>query len=176
MGVVGLGRIGRALAQKARGVGMSVIGSSRSGAPVTGVDRVYGTEGLEGLLAASDHVVITVPLTRETRNLIGARELAAMKPTAYLYNVGRGPVVETDALVAALRDGEIAGAGLDVTDPEPLPPDHALWSAPNTIVLTHYAGLTPRYGARAYAIVRENVRRFLAGQPLLNVVEKERGY
>ncbi len=178
MGILGLGKIGSSLARKAKGLGMRVTGWRRSDAPAEPglLDRQFAPDDLHGLLADADHVVITLPLTPETTHLIGAPELQAMKRTAYLFNVGRGSIVVQDALLAALRDGTIAGAGLDVTDPEPLPPDHPLWDAPNLILLTHYGGLTPRYGPRAYAIISENVRRFLAGEPLMNIVDKHRGY
>ncbi len=178
MGILGLGKIGQSLAKKARGLGMRVVAWRRSDAPAPEgtVDRLYARGDLHAMLGEADHVVITLPLTAETTGLFGAAELAAMRRTAYLYNVGRGPILDQDALIAALHDGTIAGAGLDVTDPEPLPPDHPLWDAPNLILLTHYGGLTPKYGPRAYAILSENLRRFLAGGTLLNVVDKQRGY
>ena len=99
-----------------------------------------------------------------------------MKRTAFLYNVGRGPIVDQAALIAALKDGAIAGAGTDVPHPEPLPPDDPLWDAPNLILLNHYGGLTPKYGPRAYTIISDNIRRFLAGEELRNSVDKRRGY
>ena len=178
IGILGLGRIGQALARKAKGLGMRVTGWRRSDQPAPEglLDRQYAYDDLYGLLGDADHVVITLPLTAETRGLIGAAELRAMGRSAYLYNVGRGPIVDGEALLAALHDGTIAGAGLDTTDPEPLPADHPLWDAPNLILLTHYGGLTPQYGPRAYAIIAENVRRFLAGEELANVVDQQRGY
>ncbi len=178
MGILGLGNIGLALARKAKGLGMRVTGWRRSGTPALAglLDRQFAPDDLNGLLADADHVVICLPLTPETQGLIGAAELRLMKRSAYLYNVGRGAIVDQDALIAALHDGTIAGCGTDVPEPEPLPPDHPLWDAPNLILLTHYGGLTPRYGPRAYAIISENVRRFLAGEPLQNVVDKRRGY
>jgi phosphoglycerate dehydrogenase-like enzyme len=178
MGILGLGYIGQALARKAKGLGMRVVGWRRSGQPAPDgvLDRQYAPDDLRGLLADADHVVICLPLTPETQNLIGAEELRLMKSSAYLYNVGRGAIVDQDALIAALKDGTIAGCGTDVPEPEPLPADHPLWDAPNLILLTHYGGLTPKYGPRAYAIISENVRRFLAGEPLQNVVDKRRGY
>lgn len=178
MAVLGMGRIGEALARKARGLGMRVVGWRRRETPDADglLDRRYAPGDLHGALADADHVVVTLPLTQDTRRLIGGAEFHAMKPTAYLYNVGRGPIVDQDALLSALRSGTIAGAGLDVTDPEPLPSDHPLWDEPNVILLTHYGGLTPQYGPRAYAIVHENVDRFLSGRPLVNVVDKQRGY
>lgn len=178
MGILGVGRIGRALAVKARGLGMRVVGWRRRDEPVEGgvLDHRYPHDRLLELLGAVDHVVITLPLTRATRRLIGARELAAMKPSAHLFNVGRGEVVDQAALLEALRGGVIAGAGLDVTDPEPLPPEDPLWDQPNCLLLTHYGGLTPSYGPRAYRILADNVRRFLDGDPLRNVVDKRAGY
>ena len=178
MGILGLGHIGRALAVKARGLGMHVVGWRRRDQPVDAglLDRQYRPGELLDLLPEADHVVITLPLTPATRHLIGPRELAAMKRSAHLFNVGRGEVVDQTALVAALRDGVIAGAGLDVTDPEPLPAQDALWAQPNCLVLTHYGGLTPTYGPRAYRILAGNLRRLLAGERLDNVVDKEAGY
>ena len=178
MGILGLGHIGRELATKARGVGMRVVGWRRRDEPVEEglLDHQYRHDQLLELLGVADHVVITLPLTAATRHLIGRRELAAMKRGAYLFNVGRGAVIDQGALLAALREGVIAGAGLDVTDPEPLPPDDPLWEQPNCILLTHYAGLTPKYGPRAYRILADNLRRFLDGSPLCNVVDKEAGY
>jgi len=178
MGILGLGHIGLALARKARGLGMRVTGWRRSGQPTPAglLDRQFAPDDLDGLLADADHVVVCLPLTPETDGLIGARELRLMKPSAHLFNVGRGQIVDQEALIAALHAGVIAGAGTDVPHPEPLPPDHPLWTTPNLILLTHYGGLTPQYGPRAYAIIGDNVRRFLAGEPLQKVVDKRRGY
>ena len=178
MGILGLGRIGEALAHKAKGLGMRVTAWRRSDrpAPAGVVDHLFAHDDLRGLLADADHVVITLPLTAETEGLIGAEELRQMKRTAFLYNVGRGPIVDQAALIAALKDGTIAGAGTDVPHPEPLPPDSPLWDTPNLILLNHYGGLTPQYGPRAYAIISDNIRRFLAGAELRNIVDKQRGY
>lgn len=178
MGILGLGHIGRSLAVKARGLGMRVVGWRRREVPVDAalLDRQYPPDQLFELLGASDHVVVTLPLTPATRHLIGTPELKAMKRSALLFNVGRGEVLDQRALLTALREGVIAGAGLDVTDPEPLPPEDPLWGQPNCMVLTHYAGLTPAYGPRAYRILAGNLRRFLDGDPLENVVDKQAGY
>jgi phosphoglycerate dehydrogenase-like enzyme len=178
MAILGLGKIGTSLARKAKGLGMRVTGWRRSDALVAEglLDRQFTHTELPALLADADHVVVALPLTDETDHLIGATELGTMKPTAYLFNVGRGSIVDRHALLTALRQGTIAGAGLDVTDPEPLSPDDPLWSAPNLLLLTHYGGLTPKYGPRAYEILSENLRRFVQGERLLNVVDKERGY
>lgn len=178
MGILGLGYIGQALARRAQGLGMRVVGWRRSDTPLPAglLDQQFAPDDLAGLLAVADHVVICLPLTAETTGLIGAAELQQMKPTAYLYNVGRGAIVDQDALIEALYAGTIAGCGTDVPEPEPLPPDHPLWSAPNLILLTHYGGLTPQYGPRAYKIISDNLRRFLADEPLHNVVDVQRGY
>jgi glyoxylate reductase len=133
LGVVGFGRIGQAVARRGEGFSMEVLHSSRSG----GV-------GLDELLERSDFVSLHAPLTPDTRGLIGARELARMKPTAVLVNTARGPLVDTDALPRALHEGEIAAAGLDVTDPEPLPADHPLLDAPNLVVVPHIGSASHR--------------------------------
>lgn len=175
--VVGLGGIGSEVAQRAKGFGMRVTATRRSEIPPPAfVDHQGTPEQLPSLLAEADVVVLCVPLTEETTGMIDAAALATMKRGAYLINIARGKVVDTDALVAALRDGHLAGAGLDVTDPEPLPPEHPLWDLPNLIITPHVAGraaLTDRQWARLY---HENLRRFAAGQPLLNVVDKTAGY
>lgn len=178
MGILGMGKIGQSLAQKARGIGMRVTGWRRSDTPAPDglLDHQFAPDDLHGLLADADHVVVTLPLTAETHYLFGADEFNAMKRTAHFFNVGRGPVMDQAALFAALTAGTIAGAGIDVTDPEPLSPDDPLWDAPNLILLTHYGGLTPKYGPRAYAILSDNLRRFLNGEELLNVVDQRRGY
>jgi phosphoglycerate dehydrogenase-like enzyme len=120
--------------------------------------------------------VVIVPLTSETRGMIGERELRAMKPTAYLVNVGRGGIVDERALIQALEEGWIAGAGLDVFGTEPLPEDSPLWKMENVIITSHYAGITPVYDERAMAIFLDNLRRYRAGEPLRNVVDKRLGY
>lgn len=177
LGVVGLGEIGQELAWRAAALEMRVVGLRRHpGAPPPGVDHVYGPDALDDLLAASDHVAVTLPLTARTRGLIGAPELAAMKPSAYIYNVGRGPIIDQEALIAALRDSWIAGAGLDVTDPEPLPADSPLWDLPNVILTDHTSGRTARRWERGLPIVLENIGRYRRGEPLRNVVDKREGY
>ena len=147
-----------------------------AGAAVEGATRVVGREGLAEALAGADLVVLALALTPETEGIIGARELAAMEPHAWLVNVARGAHVVTDDLVAALRDGVIGGAALDVTDPEPLPDGHPLWSLDNCLITPHVANTwamaEPLFAER----VRENVRRFGAGEPLLGVVDPVLGY
>ena len=177
LGIVGLGAIGQGLAWRAQGLGMRVLGlRRRAGEAPPGVDAVYGPGDLHHVLAASDHVVICLPLTPQTRGLFGAAEFAAMKPTAYLYNIGRGPIIDQDALIAALRAKQIAGAGLDVVTPEPLPDDSPLWDLPNVFISGHNAVYSPYYAERGFEVLRTNLGRFQRGEPLVNVVDKREGY
>jgi len=177
LGVVGLGAIGDALARKAHGVGMRVIATRRrSGVPPAHIAHLFAPEALPALLAEADHVALCLPLTAETRGLIGAAELGQMRRSAYLYNTGRGALVDQDALVDALRAGTIAGAGLDVTTPEPLPAASPLWDLPNVLMTAHTSGATPRHWERGLALISENVRRFLADEPLHNRFDPATGY
>jgi phosphoglycerate dehydrogenase-like enzyme len=178
VGVVGLGDIGEAVAARAHGLGMRVLGLERHppAEPPPGVERVLASDQLPDLLAASDHVVLCLPLTDATEHLIGREELRRMRRSAYLYNVGRGGLIDQEALVGALRAGAIAGAGLDVVEPEPLPPDSPLWDLPNVIITAHAAGNSPRNWERGIELLADNVRRFLAGQPLRNEVDSRAGY
>jgi phosphoglycerate dehydrogenase-like enzyme len=174
--VVGLGGIGRAAARRAAALGMRVIAtrnSSRSGPEY--VDYVGLSDELFELAAQADVVINALPLTPETQGLFDKAFFDAIKPGAFFVNVARGGSVVTGDLVDALADGRIAGAGLDVTDPEPLPPEHPLWRMPNVIITPHIAW----YGnnrERQLALARENIRRFIAGDPLLSVVDPARGY
>jgi phosphoglycerate dehydrogenase-like enzyme len=172
MVIVGLGRIGGRLAQLAKAFDMRVIGVRRDPAGGRGAaDEVHALSALPGLLPAADFVVLTCPLTPETTNLIDAKALAAMRPSAYLVNCARGKVVDEPALVDALRAGTIAGAGIDVTWEEPLPADSALWEAPNAFVTPHTAGETRRYEDNVLDILMENLARQWRGEAaLLNQV------
>ncbi len=175
--LVGVGAIGGRTAEVSAALRMRVWGVRRNptvNAP--GVEAMFGPDQLLDLLPEADFVVLTVPLTRETRGMIGERELHAMKPTAYIVNIGRGGTIREDALIQALREGWIAGAGLDVFEVEPLPDDSPLWRMDNVIITSHYAGLTPHYHERAMAIFLDNLRRYRAGEPLRNVVDKGVGY
>jgi phosphoglycerate dehydrogenase-like enzyme len=177
MFVVGLGGIGTEIAQRAHGFGMRVIGSRRSDAPAPEyVERVGRPEELHEMLGEADVVAVCVPLTPETEGMFNADAFGAMKEGAYLINIARGRIVETDALVAALESGRLAGACLDVTDPEPLPEGHALWAMENVVITPHTAADAPETDERWWALFRENVRRFGAGEPLLNTVDKGAGY
>lgn len=161
LGIVGMGRIGQAVARRASGFDMDVIYSSP-----TEVDGGWEKVSLDELLERSDHVVICTKLDDTTRGLIGASELAAMKPTAYLVNVSRGPVVVTDDLVAALKRSEIAGAALDVTDPEPLPSEHPLLKLDNCLVVPHIASASIRTRHAMAGLAVDNLIAGLAGDPM----------
>ena len=128
------------------------------------------------ILPKADVVVLACPLTEETRGMIGEAQVKALKSTAYLVNVARGGIVQTPALIEALEHKRIAGVGLDVVDPEPLPPGHALWKLPNVVISPHVGGQSAGGMDRQWRLWRENVRRFVAGEPLLCVVDKEKGY
>ena len=172
LGIVGFGRIGMAIAKRAAGFSMRVIATSRrrsSRAEDLGVTQVEFPE----LLARSDHVVISVPLTQETHHMFDEKAFAAMKPTATLVNVSRGGTVDTDALVAALRDGKLAAAGLDVTDPEPLAGDHPLLALRNAFVIPHLGSSTARTRHAMANLAVDNVSAALAGRPLRATVNPE---
>jgi phosphoglycerate dehydrogenase-like enzyme len=176
LGVLGLGAIGRALGGRAAAFGMRVIGTKRTVERIPHVERVLPAEGTDEVLREADYLVILLPLTPATRGLIDARALGLMKRTAVLINVGRGQVVDEDALIDALRQGRIAGAGLDVFEREPLPADSPLYEMDNVIITPHVAGASHSYYDRAIPIFCENLRRYLDGRSMLNVVEPARGY
>jgi phosphoglycerate dehydrogenase-like enzyme len=179
LGIAGMGAIGRETAARARAFGMQIVATRRRlEAAMTDSqgDRLLPHSRLPDLLATSDFVLLAVPLTAETKAMIGATEFAMMKPTAYLLNLARGDVVDQAALIAALQAGTIAGAALDVTDPEPLPAGDPLWSAPNVIITPHISGAVEGYGHRAATLFSANLRRYLAGEPLANQVDAALGY
>ncbi len=177
MGIIGLGPIGLKTAEKARGLNMRVLGLRRDPSRTSPhVDRMFGPDGLHELLKESDWVVLAAPLTEETRGMMGEPEFRTMKETAYLINIARGQIVQEDVMIRALREGWISGAGLDVFAQEPLPTDSPLWDMRNVMITAHYAGATPRYADRVTGIFTENLRRYQAGEPLMNVIDKERTY
>jgi D-2-hydroxyacid dehydrogenase (NADP+) len=177
VGILGLGKIGSEMAKVARGFGMKVIGLRRnSSIPVEHVDVLVGMEGLPRLLRESDHIVVILPLTVETRNLITMREFDMMELKPYFYNLARGAIVNTQDLIEALRKEKIKGAGLDVFDEEPLAPKSPLWEMESVIITPHVGGLVPHYFDGAIDLFIQNLRRFLSGEGLLNVVDKQRGY
>ena len=175
-GIIGLGGIGRAIAQRARALGMHVIGTRRSGAPVENVELLSGHDALAQLLQRSDFAVVTVPSTPATQQLIGEREFRLMRRDAVFVNVARGTVVDEDALLAALQERRLRGAALDVFATEPLPPEHPLWRLDNVLITPHVSATTPRYWEREAELMLDNVQRYLNGQPLRNVVDPEAGY
>lgn len=175
LGLIGLGTAGKHLARIGAGLGMRVIGVSRSGAPVEGVE-VLPLARLDELLAESDAVVVTAPSTDQSRGMLGDVQFRAMKPTAWYINVSRGDIADRPAMLRALQEGWIAGAGLDAHAIEPLPDDAPEWSLPNVIVTPHNGSSSHGSKARAIAVFEEDLRRFAAGQPLRAVVDKEAGY
>lgn len=175
--IVGLGGIGIEVARRAHGLGMTVIAtrnSSRSGPDY--VSYVGLSDELLELTRKADVVINTAPLTDKTRGLFNAEFFKAMQSHAYFVSIGRGKSTNQDDLVAALKSGELAGAGLDVTDPEPLPPEHPLWRQPRVIITPHMAFRSDKLTERVWILVRENLRRYVNGDKLLSMVDLERGY
>jgi phosphoglycerate dehydrogenase-like enzyme len=178
LGLIGVGSIGRKVASMASALGMRVIAvreHPEKNMP-EGVAAVYAPAEINDLLAQSNYVVVAAPLTPATRGLMNADRLAAMRPDAYLINVGRGPQVDEIALADALRNRRIAGAALDVFEQEPLPASSPLWELENLLITPHTAGLTEKLWERHYALFSENLRRYLAREPLLFIVDKQKGY
>ncbi len=191
VGLVGYGSVAREVARLCRTFGATVLATKRDlmhlqdpgyapqglGDPqAQWVERLYPPQALASMAALCDFLVVTVPLTPETRGLVGKRVFAQMKPTAFLIDVSRGGVVDHGALVEALSEKRIAGAALDVYPVEPLPETSPLWDLPNTLLTPHIAGASGAYFERAAALFAENLQRYLAGQPLLNLYQPERGY
>lgn len=175
--LLGLGGIGERTAQVAAALGLHVLGvRNHPERAVAGVSHIYGPESLPELWPVADFVVLALPLTPMTRGLVGQNELRTMKPSAYLINIGRGALVDEPALINALQQGWIAGAGLDVFAKEPLPADSLLWNMDNVIITAHYAGRSPHHEAGAMAILLDNLQRYSAHLPLRNVVDPQRGY
>ena len=174
--IVGVGRIGGEVARLARRFGMKVLGVRRSGRPHRWVHRMFTTKGLRTALRQADFVVVTTPLTPDTRGLIGAKELDCLPRHAGLVNLGRGAVVDYDALSAKLWTRELSGAVLDVFHEEPLPPESPMWTTPNVILSPHCAVDDGRdYVSRCLDIFFDNLRRYLGGRPLRNVVDRSPG-
>lgn len=191
VGIIGYGSIGREVARIVRVFGATVLATKRDvmhpedngyipqglGDPRGDlVRRLYPPQALRSMLKECDFVVVTVPLTPETRHMISTEELASMKPSAYLVDVSRGGVVDHAALIQALREQKIAGAALDVFPEEPLPPNHALWKLPNVLLTPHISGFSLQYDQRAIELFAENLKRYLAGKPLYNPIDPKRGY
>ena len=191
LGILGYGAIGREVARLAAAFGMRVLATKRAGReaafdgwtpPGTGdstgsiPERFYDLSELHALLPACDMLVLALPLSAQTHHLIGQAELALMRPHAFLVNIGRGPLIDHDALIDALQTRSIGGAALDVTEPEPLPASSPLWGLDNAIITPHISGFSTHYNERIIELFCENLRRYLAGEPLLNLVQRELGY
>jgi phosphoglycerate dehydrogenase-like enzyme len=176
LGILGLGVIGQELARKAEALEMRVIGTRKSPAPLPHVAQVYGSDGTDEVLAASDWVLLLLPVTPETRGFMNAARLKRMKPTAHLLNFGRGELVVDADLIEAVKARTIAGAVLDVFTTEPLPAEHPFWGTENILVLPHIGGLHPGRDHIVARLFVDNVERFLAGKPLRETVERARGY
>jgi len=172
LGIIGLGNTGTELAKRAKAMDMKVLAYRRRNINCDGiVDKLYSRENndtIDELLMQSDYVVLALPLSDATHHLIGERELKLMKPTAYLINMARGAVVDEKALVNAVLNKEIAGAGLDTFAVEPLPPESPLWDLPNVLITPHVTPQVPDRTGRSLDIIRENIRRYRAGEPMLN--------
>ncbi len=176
LAIIGLGKIGREIARQGRFFEMNVIGTSRSAVAVPNVDQVFAPNQLDGVLAQADFLVLIAPHTAETDALIGARELALIKPGAVLINIARGALIDEAALIAVLRSGHLAGAALDVFHTEPLPVNSPLWEMPNVIISPHSASTVLRENERIVDVFCDNLRRWLDGRPLRNVLDADRLY
>jgi phosphoglycerate dehydrogenase-like enzyme len=175
--IVGVGGIGSQIAQRAQAFGMTVVGVDPKDMPLSPyVSRMVHPEDLDSVLPQADVVFISAPLTPKSEGMIGPRQFELMKRSAYFIAVSRGKIYNTDALVKALDSRRLAGAGLDVTNPEPLPKEHALWKFDNVVITPHIAGLSDNVEARQFDLFKENIAHFVKGQPLLNVVDKQKGY
>jgi len=191
LGILGFGSIGRQIARLAKGFGMTVLASKRDARRIddegytvpgagdpdgTMVDRIYPGEATRMMVSECDYVVVTLPETPDTRHLIDEEMLRSMKSECFLVNVGRGTIVKEADLIQALKKGWIAGAGLDVFELEPLDPENPLWSMDNVLITPHISGFTPHYDVRAADIFEENLRRYVAKERLLNVIDRTVGY
>lgn len=191
IGIVGYGAIGRETARLASAFGMRILATKRPSSSArydgwmpagtgdpdgTIPERYYSMQELPELLRQSDVVVLTLPLTDATRHVIGKAELESMQPHALLVNIGRGPLIDQDALIEALRNKRIGGAALDVTTPEPLPSDSPLWTLDNVIITPHISGMSNKERERVLELFALNLRRYIEGQPLINLVNRAEGY
>ena len=177
VGILGVGKVGAEVARLAKAFEMKVIGITRTGGPRKYVDEAYGLDDLDKVFAESDFVVNILPATPASEKMIGARQFAAMKPSWYYVNVGRGSTTDTDALIAALEKEQLAGAALDVVDPEPLPEENPLWRMDNVIVMPHIGGMGPYNDERVAAIFSKNLEDYAAGRkPSLNLVDLKEYY
>ncbi len=176
--IVGLGAIGREIAKKAKSLGMNVLASKREATTEIFVDKLYPADddSLLEMLSLADYVVISLPLTEETKNRIRLEHFAAMKRTAYVFNIARGNIINEADLVTALNQKLIQGAGLDVFEQEPLPETSPLWEMSNVIITPHVAALSPAYLDRAIKLFADNLARFIQGRDMINIIDKNKGY
>jgi phosphoglycerate dehydrogenase-like enzyme len=177
--VIGLGAIGRTVARLSHAFGARVIATRRSAEPggtAEFVDTLFPADALHEVLTQADYVALCVPVTNETRHMIGEAELAAMHPSTVLINIARGTIVDWGAMCEALRNGSLAAVYTDVSDPEPLPPDDLSWQVPNLFITPHNSGNQPDYVDRAADLLIENLQRYIRGEILENIVDPERGY
>jgi phosphoglycerate dehydrogenase-like enzyme len=174
--VIGTGALGSEIGRLLSEFGSRVMGIDVRPRQTAGFDQVLPVEALDEQLPEADLVILTVPHTPDAEGMIDARRLKLFKSSAYFVNIGRGPTVKLDALDAALESGQLGGAALDVFDTEPLPPDHPLWRRPNVLITPHVAGVGPHEASRRYAVLLENCRRFVAGEDLINLVDKTKWF
>ena len=177
IGILAMGHTCKELAKRAQAFEMTVLGYRRRDQPLPdGVDRMYCSdrgEGIDEILEQADILALVLNLSDATHHLIGAAQIARMKPSAIIVNLSRGGVIDQDALIAALKEGRLAGAGLDVTDPEPLPAGHPLWDTPNVLLTPHFTAALPDKTERSLATIIENIRRYRDGQEMLNRLREE---
>lgn len=177
MGIIGLGHLGRTIGERAHGFGMKVIGVDAHNVPQPDyLAQFWMLDGLDQLLEEADVVVVAVPITEQTRGMLGRQQLERMKQGSFLVVISRGNIVDETTVIEMLKDGRLAGAGLDVTSQEPLPSDHELWKAPNLLITPHCSPSASNTHENVTQILRENLERFLEGKPLLNEVNKKLGY
>jgi phosphoglycerate dehydrogenase-like enzyme len=176
VGLIGFGAIGRQTARLCSALGMRVLAMRRSSATQESGVEFFSHQQIKVFLGECDYVILTVPLTPDSHHLLDATALAAMKNSAFLINISRGAIVDEDALIAALLERRLAGAALDVFAQEPLPEDSPFWQMENVILTPHIAGITPNYDYRAAELFADNLRRYTAGRPLINLVDFVRGY
>lgn len=177
VGILGLGHIGLEVARRAHALGATVIGVKRTpGRKPEFVNELYDESGTDHVVERSDSLVLCLPSTERTRGFLSAERIALLKDGAFVYNIGRGTAIDQDALIGALESGRLGGAGLDVTDPEPLPDDSPLWELPNVIITPHSSGSSPTNDQRRFDVFCENLERFQSGRPLEKLVDFAAGY
>jgi len=175
--IIGLGSIGTAVAQRANGFEMRILAIDLMPPEKPDyVEKIEKPENLHDLLPEADFIAVCCPLTKNTYRMIGEAEFQRMKPSAYVINIARGKIIDEAAMIKALKEKRIAGAGLDVFEKEPLPADSELWEMSNVIITTHTAGVAPETGERTFGIFCENLQRFVKREPLINVVNKRAGF